>query len=121
MKQIKTLEGIFSLDHNIRLYIPSTKDIDKKINNTGYRGFINEALTKFGSWFGGATSFKAIGSWVSTSKGLIVEKITIVESYCDNKAVEAHLKDVIAFAKRIKIELKQGAISLEYDNKLYFI
>jgi len=117
MKNNKVLKGLFSLSHNIRLYIPSTINIDKKINTDNY---INEGLKLFGGWFGGCTSYKAIGSWLSKNN-VVIEKITIIESYATSEQVEKNLKNVLEFGKRIKLELEQEAVSLEYDNKLYFI
>jgi len=114
----KVLNGIFSLDHNIKIYIPSTVAVNVKANTDKT---VTQALKHFGAWFGGATSYKAMGSWVSKDKGLIVEKITIVESYADAEGVEKHLKKVLSYARKLKKELSQEAISIEYDNRLYFI
>lgn len=118
MNTQKELKGLFCLDHNIKIYIPSTIEVDKTIDNTKY---INQALELFGNSFGGATSYDAIGAWVSQSKGLVTEGVKIVESYATRESIEDHLAGVIEFASRLKTELAQEAISLEYDNKLYFI
>lgn len=114
----KQLKGLFSLDHNIKIYIPSTINVNEKIDNSKY---INEALALFGDSFGGATSYDAIGAWVSEDKGLITEGVKIVESYATREAIEANLTKIIKFGSKLKSELAQEAISLEYDNKLYFI
>lgn len=118
MNTDKQLRGLFCLDHNIKIYIPSTVDVDEKIDNSIH---VNQALILFGDSFGGATSYDAIGAWVSTNKGLVTEAVKIVESYASRESVELHLDKVIKFANQLKKELKQEAISLEYDNKLYFI
>jgi len=113
------LQGLYSLDHNIKLYIPSTKNANESTDNTAY---INEALELFGACFGGATAYDALGSWVSNDKGLIVEPVKIIESYASKEALtNGGLAKVLQYAKKIKTELKQEAVSLEYDNKLYFI
>ena len=114
----KTLKGLFCLDHNIKLYIPSTVDVDKSIDNTEY---VNLTLAKFGEWFGGATSYDATGAWLSQDKGLITEAVKIVESYATKEACIESLDKVIKLAEELKSKLNQEAISLEYDNKLYFI
>lgn len=114
----KLLKGLFSLDHNIKLYIPSTIDIDKKIDTTIY---INEALQLFSSEFGGATSYDAIGAWSSQTLGLVTESVRIIESYATREQIEKSLILIIRYAQKLKTELHQEAISLEYDNKLYFI
>jgi len=134
------LKNYFSLDHNIKLYIPSTKEVDKKIDTSNYQ---KEALRIFSSLFGGATSYEAIGAWASEKHGLITEEVLIVESYATKKAIKKGLviteevlivesyatkkaikkglARVIKLALKIKKELKQEAVSLEYNGKLYFI
>ena len=66
----KTLKGLFNLDHNIKVYIPSTININEKIDTLKY---IDEGLNKLSEYFGGSTSYEAIGAWQS-SKGLVKEK-----------------------------------------------
>jgi len=114
----KELKALFSLDHNIKLYIPSTVDVDKKANTGKY---ITECLNLFGKLFGGATSFNARGAWVSDTAGLVVESVKIVEAYATAEGISEHIETVLKYALKRKKELKQEAISLEYDNKLYFI
>ncbi len=114
----KTLKGLFSLDHNIKLYIPSTTDVDKKTDNTKQ---VNHTLKLFSDLFGGVTSYDAIGAWNSQEAGLVTEKVKIIESYATKEAVEAGLDKVIKYANKLKKDMSQEAISLEYDNKLYFI
>lgn len=118
MTSKKLLQGLYSLDHNIKLYIPSTTDIDKPIDNNKY---VLECSKLFSSLFGGATTYQAKGSWLSDIKGLVIENITIVESYGTKEQVNNGLEAVIKYALTIKKELGQEAISLEYDNKLYFV
>ena len=117
-KPNKLLKGLFSLDHNIKLYIPSTKDVDAEADNSAY---ITGALELFSACFGGATSSDHIGAWASPVKGLVLEGVKIVESYATREQIEASLKLVIEYAQKMKAELSQEAVSLEYDNKLYFI
>lgn len=117
-KQNKTLTGIFKLDHNIKIYIPGTISIDQTSDNTG---IINDTLKLFSGYFGGSTSYEAKGAWLSSVKGLVVEKITIVESYATKQQVDEHLEAVLRHALKIKHDLKQEAVSLEYDNELYLI
>ncbi|RLD75975.1 MAG: hypothetical protein DRJ15_16175 [Bacteroidetes bacterium] len=114
----KQLKGLFNLDHNIKLYIPSTIDIDKKID-PGI--FIDDTLELFSNEFGGATSYNAMGAWNSKIKGLVVEKVVIVEAFATADQVEASIEKIVSWAVVLKKSMNQEAISLEYDNKLYFI
>lgn len=114
----KQLKGVFSLSHNIKLYIPTTTNVNESVDTTEY---VRKTLTYFGEWFGGATSHNAHGAWLSQDQGLVVEPVVIVESYATSEAVDANISDVLLWASTIKEELKQEAVSVEYDNKLYFI
>lgn len=113
----RQLKGLFCLDHNIRLYIPTTINISEKADTATY---LDKALHLFSRLFGGSTSYDAKGSWVS-NQNLVIESVQIVESYATKEQVARGLEEVIRFAHKIKTELKQEAVSLEYDNKLYFI
>lgn len=112
------LKGIFKLAHSIKLYIPSTNHIDKAYDNTGD---VTATLELFSNLFGGATSYKARGAWSSAVKGLVVEAITIVESYGTAEQVDTNIEQVLLWARTLKQQLNQEAISLEYDNELYLI
>jgi hypothetical protein len=115
----KTLKNIFSLDHNVRLYIPGTINLDQKIDTSEYT---QKTLKLFSKWFGGSTKHNAIeGGWLASTGEVVTEPVTIIESYASNDAIEEHIGDVLALAKKIKKELKQEAVSLEYDNKLYLV
>lgn len=110
--------GIFKLDHNIKLYIPSTINIDQTIDN---QSIIDNTLKLFSGFFGGATSYDAKGAWLSSVKGLVVERIVIIESYATKDQIDTNLEAVLSYALKIKKELNQEAISLEYDNELYLV
>lgn len=112
------LKQFSSLDQNIKIYIPSTTEGNKPADTQRY---VTQALTLFGSLFGGATSYDAQGSWLSDRHGLIIEHVTIVESYASRSHIRHGIQSVLSYAKMMKNELKQEAVSVEYNNKLYFI
>lgn len=114
----KILEGLFSLDHNLKIYVPSTKNVSETIDNTPY---VNRLLGLCSDLFGGSTAYQALGAWNSKDKGLVTEKVTIVESYATSEAIENGLLKVLKECKKLKAELTQESIALEYDKKLYFV
>ena len=71
--------------------------------------------------FGGSTSYKAIGTFISSKKKLIKEDVTICESYCTSKDFKKSINDVVDYCEKLKDEMKQEAVSLEVNNELYFI
>ena len=118
MKQLKQLKGLIPLNHNVKIYVPSTVNVNKASNNEQQ---VNNLMAVFSQLFGGATTFEAKGAWDSATAGLVVESITIVESYCSEEQLKKGIDTLIIEAKKLRKELKQEAISLEIDNKLYFI
>lgn len=115
---MKKLENKFTLDNNIKIYVPSTFDIDNKIDN---KNQVNKTLKELSNLFGGSTSYKAIGTFISSNKKLIKENVTICESFCTKKDFKKSLDNVIDYCENLKKDMKQEAVSLEVNNKLYFI
>ncbi|WP_231868350.1 DUF3574 domain-containing protein [Fictibacillus phosphorivorans] len=116
-KETNALKGQYSLDEVIKIYVPSTYNVDQPIDNTPY---VNQSLETFSKMFGGATAVDGTGAWVSEDDQLVKEKVTIVYSFAedlDKKSINA----VVAYAKSLKEDMKQSAISLEVDGKMYFI
>jgi hypothetical protein len=116
-KETNALKGQFHLDEVVKIYVPSTYDVDQPIDNTPY---VNRSLETFSKMFGGATAIDGTGAWVSDDEKLIKEKVTIVYSFADDlnkKSTNA----VVAYAKTLKEEMKQSSISLEVNGKMYFI
>jgi hypothetical protein len=106
------------LKHKFSIYVPSTIDINKTTDNTEK---VKQTLSFLSGLFGGATAQKSSGAWVSDSAGLVVEDVTICLAYCSLIDRFRHLKEVKQYAKALRDEMKQDAISLEIDNTLQFI
>ena len=115
---MKQLEQLTKLDKNIKIYVPSTIDVDKKIDTSKN---VDETLTMLSNKFGGSTSTKANGTWITQKSKLVKEEVTICESYCTGSDLKNSLTDVINYCKELKKELNQEAISLEVNSELYFI
>ena len=82
--------------------------------------YVNNTLEFLSNIFGGATSYKAFGAWLTNNK-LVKENINIVLSYCNQKDLENNIYKIYEYCLNLKIELKQENISLEINNELYFI
>lgn len=105
------------LSEKIAVYVPSTYDGNREVDNSAY---VQQVMKELAELFGGATAYQASGAWISEEKGLIIENVTIVYAYCDTLTNEA-IDDVIKICEHIKEEMKQEAVSIEINNKLYFI
>jgi hypothetical protein len=114
------LQSQFHLSHVVKIYVPSTMNGSTPVTDEVHAKFVDQALTKFSNLFGGATAVGGTGAWVDDDKKLIKEKVTIVYSFAeklDNKSLD----EVVAYAKQLKKDMTQSAISLEVDGKMYFI
>lgn len=113
--------NIFALENNIKVYIASKDKNGDLIDNKVRATTINNTIKTFSTLFGGATSYNALGSWVNSDNKLMVEPVEIIESYFDSKDINAKLSTALKHIHEVKKELNQEAVSIEYNNKLYFI
>ena len=117
---MKTLSTYDSRNHNIRLYVPGTVSVNEAADDQ-QGAMVDRVLDCFADWFGGATIYPVHGAWKSDVAGLVKEKIVIVGSYATTEEVDEHLPKVIGLCEKIKEEMHQEAVALEYDNRLFFI
>jgi len=114
----KKLKNLIVLESNVKIYIPGTINKNENFDNSV---FVDNTLKLLSEFFGGSTSYKAVGCWLSQNSGLIKENVTICESYCKEKDLQVNIDKLIDYCEQIKHELNQEAISLEINNKLYFV
>lgn len=102
----------------IALYVPGTNGIDMAADT---KAQVNHVSVQMSAMFGGATAQAVMGHWISDVAGHVAEDVTIVYSYTDKKTMKKYLSSVVTLAEKIKSDLHQEAISVEINNKLYFI
>lgn len=115
---MKQLKYTFDLDCRIAVYVPSTVDVDKPTNNSD---MVTHVMRELSALFGGATSTQACGAWIDTQGNTIIEKVTIVYSFCTSEQAATHFEKVIALCTHIKNEMNQEAVTLEYNGQVKFI
>ena len=81
VKQPSALKGQPYLEDVVKIYVPSTYNIDQPIDNTPY---VNKTLEEFSKMFGGATAIEGTGSWLADDEQLVMEKVTIVYSFAED-------------------------------------
>lgn len=113
----KQLRALFPLSQKVRLYVPSTVNIDEATDNTEH---VEQTLKMFGELFGGATSYEALGAWNGSNGKLIQESVTIVESYA-NKLGSKDIMQLIVYAKQLCKNMSQDAIAVEVNGSMGFI
>lgn len=106
------------LSHKFSIYVPSTVDVNTKTDSAEH---VRKTLEFLSGLFGGATATKSSGAWVSESAGLVVEDVTICYAYCNMLQRIKHASTVKAFAKMLRDEMRQEAVSVEIDNGLLFV
>lgn len=113
------LESLISLDHQAKIFVPSTTDATETCDNSNMVEFVQIELAML---FGGFTTYKANGGWVSDEHGLISEPVTIVSAnFTNEQYTNGNLQTIIDIAKKVCKDMSQEAVSMEIDGKLYFI
>lgn len=114
----KKLKFKFDLNCKFAVYVPSTMDINKKVNNDK---FVTYVMTNLSKLFGGATSTPAKGGWICQDGNLVIETVDIVYAFCTSKQANDNFEKVISICEYLKKEMSQEAITLEYNNQIKFI
>ena len=113
-----TLKNCFKLASKVTIYVPATVNTNEAIDNTFH---VDKTAKMLSSCFGGATSSKAVGYWVSDQAGLVKENTTIVFAYCTTDQLENNIDEVVEWCMGLKAEMAQEAIALEINGEMYFI
>lgn len=115
---MKALKFKFDLDCKYAIYVPSTNNVDNACDNSEMVKYVLAELSKL---FGGATSSESVGAWMSETRGLILEKVTIVYAFCTSDQAADNFEKVYAICERIKSEMNQEAVTLEYNGQIKFV
>lgn len=115
---MKTLKFKFDLDSKVSIYVPSTQNVNVPIDNSEQ---VRSVITELSRLFGGATATQAVGGWVSESGETILEKVSIVYSFCTSEQLREHFEDVYGIAQRIKHEMQQEAVTMEINGQVKFV
>lgn len=105
------------MSNKIILYVPSITKEGLKVN---HKQAVNNSLMFFAEQFGGATSYKANGSWKLSNGKLQVEAVTIIYSNVD-KLSSKQKTNFITYASKLKKDLNQDSVMIETDNKVQFV
>lgn len=70
--------------------------------------------------FGGTTNSEATVNWVNSRGEIVTEKVNIIKSFYIGKTDRMFAK-VLPYALAMKVDLKQEAVSIEQNGRLYII
>jgi hypothetical protein len=114
----KSLKNLIALSQKVKIYVPSTVDVNIAADNSKY---VEKSLKLLACTFGGATSYQAFGAWLSQSGELVKESITVCEAFCKESDLQKSIEIIYDFCLELKLELKQEAIALEVNGVLHFV
>jgi len=117
MEGLQMFPNATRLSRQIAITIPSTVDVDKETDTSTW---VDEALALLSRLFGGATAMEGLGGWLSSTVGLVKEKIVKVYAYADDLPNEK-IAEVYQFVTRMRHELRQEAIAVEVDGEMYLV
>jgi len=115
---MKQLKFKFDLDSRVAIYVPSTNDINKPVDNSQ---IVLDVIKELSLLFGGATASDAVGGWISANGETVIEKVTIVYSFCNNDSLKNNIEQIIEICERLKKDMSQEAITLEINGQVKFI
>lgn len=115
---MKHLKFKYDLDCKVAIYVPSTINVNEKIDNSEY---VISVIRELSSMFGGATASDAVGGWVSESGETVIERVKIVYSFCSSEQLNERFDDVYEICQRIKREMNQEAVTLEVNGQCKFV
>ena len=102
----------------ISIFIPSTININQKIDNSEFVQYSENYLMRF---FGNTYTYNSQGSWYSDElKKVIVENIAIIQVTL-NEVTEQDINIFINLAKHIKQEMRQEGVSITINNSLAIV
>ena len=106
--------------NSISLFVPSTIDVNKHVNNTYY---VNYCYNKIESLYSNNNIkyYDTIGSWFSDDlQKVVIENITIITLKL-NTVTEADIYNFIQLANWIKKEMQQEGVSIAINAALAII
>jgi len=106
------------MKHQFRIYVPGTVAVDTAVDNSAA---VAGCLSFLSNQFGGATAIEGAGAWLSSSAGLVTEKITICYAFTNLAGLFRGRRAVLDYAKKLRDDMSQEAISVEIDGRLFFV
>ena len=115
---MNVLKNCIKLKSRVTIYVPSTFNVDESVDNSEW---VTKTLTLLANCFGGATSTKALGAWVTKDGNLVKEKVELCFSFAKQKDLEKNIDAIYDYCLAMRMELRQEAVALEVNGELYRI
>lgn len=115
------MKNIFSLNHQVAVYVPSTQGLDGKVTPAEHKQRVAAVAGKLSELFGGATSYKAQGYYKAKNGKLIIETVEIVLAFSSDTDLEEKSQELLTYTQEQTRAWEQESVLLEIDNKAMFI
>ena len=115
---MKLKKFVFDLDCKVSIYVPSTNDVDVPVDNSEQ---VKSVIAELSELFGGATASNALGGWVCENGKLLLERVTVVYSFCSSEKLDEYAERIIGICERLKKEMSQEAVTLEINGQCKFV
>ena len=96
-----------NMKNTVGILVPTTININTKINNKKYVEDVENTIKDFGK---NISKFDSKGSWYSDTEGVVVEENTIVTFESNGNPFDMQLLKYLA--KKLKYDMKQEAITI---------
>ena len=96
-----------NMKNTVGILVPTTININTKINNEKYVEDVENTIKDFGKTI---NKFDSKGSWYSDAEGVVVEENTIVTFESNGNPFDMQLLKYLA--KKLKYDMKQEAITI---------
>ena len=110
---------IFDIEQSI--LVPSTTSADKLVSPTTMKRRIRNVRKFLSKKYGGYTSTKGMGGYVSEQKGLIKEPVVKVTSFATKKAFKRGKQDTLQRISKWAKTWGQESVGYEHEGGLYYI
>ena len=105
-----------NMKNTVGILVPSTIEVNTKINNKKYVEDVENTIKDFGKTI---NKFDSRGSWYSDTEGVVVEENTIVTFESNGNPFDMQLLKYLA--KKLKTDMKQEAITIILNDGIAII
>lgn len=122
LRKIKSVpRGTYKLPIQTATFVPATTKGSKKITKSALKRRVNETRRFLSKLFGGYTSIKARGGYISKKKGLIRERVVVIVAYAERLGFLKKKKRWINWVKKRRKQWGQESMGIIIENDMFYI
>ena len=118
---IKKVKKAYELPIQTATIVPTTSDVSKKVSVAEIKRRVNETRRVLSKLFGGYTSSRNTGGYVTKNKQLVKEPVVMVTSFAAKKTFLKNKAAWIRWVRSKKKEWGQESIGIIIENDMYYV